>query len=230
MTRIYIYQRKWDKFLSRIWPFYFVPFINFVLAAGSLAMGDVKEESDFDIIVGAKQGRIFTARFFCYSIFGVLGWRRKKTDASGKENDKFCFSHFVTAKSFRLSPPYNEYWKKLYSSLAPVYGNKDSIREFFEANEQWVGERKGIENMIVGIKEYKSIFRIFLENVLSGCLGNLVERKLKNIQLKRIKRSLESDLPNQERFYKPRIIFNDDELEFHPHTKRIEEFIERLGK
>ena len=69
-----IYIQKWQKFLGRIWPFKFIPFVDFVLAAGSLATGNLREESDFDVIVGVRQGRIFTARAFCFLAFGMFGW------------------------------------------------------------------------------------------------------------------------------------------------------------
>ena len=42
--------------------FQYVPF-DFVFAAGSMAMGTVRQDSDFDVLVGVRHGRIFTARF-----------------------------------------------------------------------------------------------------------------------------------------------------------------------
>ncbi|MDZ4231209.1 MAG: hypothetical protein U1C52_00240, partial [Patescibacteria group bacterium] len=59
-----LYDRKWSKFLRKVKLFRFVPFVEFVLASGSLATGKVHEGSDFDVMVGVRPGRIFTARFF----------------------------------------------------------------------------------------------------------------------------------------------------------------------
>lgn len=41
-----------------------------------MALGDVHQNSDFDVIVGAKYGRLYTARFFCLFFYKILGWRR----------------------------------------------------------------------------------------------------------------------------------------------------------
>jgi predicted nucleotidyltransferase len=56
--------------------------------AGSLATGNIQENSDFDVIVGVKRGRIFTARFFGVALFGLLGWRRKKSDRENNAKNK----------------------------------------------------------------------------------------------------------------------------------------------
>lgn len=272
-----LYQKKWQKFLRRGRLFNFIPFVDFVLAAGSLATGDVREDSDFDVIVGVRQGRIFTARAFCIAVFGLLGWRRKKISGHPmslgrpaglaqnyrnirisdvpkieKNKDKFCFSHFVAPKAYRFSPPYNEYWKMLYQKLVPVYGRREAIQKFFDANADWI---EGSTSQILKpirkeeveprkVKENPSILRgrtspsLFyksegrinlniwevrpLEFLLSGRFGDWLEKKLKAIQVRRIERSLKIT-----ELYKPRVIYNDNELEFHPDTKRIEEYCKK---
>jgi len=225
-------KQKWQKFSKRIWPFQFIPFIDFVFAAGSLATGNMHENSDFDVIVAVQQGRIFTARFFCVLVFGLLGWRRKrhdKSDLSNKSNgsysNKICFNHFVTPTAYRLSPPYNEYWKKLYQSLVPVYGDKEKIHQFFNTNEGWAGRPIGPIRLIGPIRPIGLIGRIG-QVILSGWFGDTFERILKKIQIRRIEQSLSSQTG-----YKPRIVYNDNELEFHPDTKRIEEkLLEKIEK
>ncbi len=224
-----LYQQKWRKFLRRVWLFKFTPFVDFVVAAGSLATGNVKENSDFDVIVGVRQGRIFTARAFCILGFGFFGWRRKKHVGSHElivnshklaVADKFCFNHFVTPAACRLSEPHNEYWKKLYSSLIPVYGQPATIQKFFDANADWAGSRK------IDIQDSRYLYKkrglvaLIREKILIGVLGNWLEQKLKTIQINRIEKSLKTDLG-----YKPRIIYSDNELEFHPDTKRAEDSI-----
>src|SRR3989344_1192370 len=45
-------EKKWRKFLSRVWLFKFIPFVDFVLASGSLATGNPRteraEQSSYD--------------------------------------------------------------------------------------------------------------------------------------------------------------------------------------
>lgn len=217
-----LYEQKWQKFLSRTWLFRFIPFIDFVFVAGSLATGNVREESDFDVIVGARQGRIFTVRFLCFLFFRPLGWWAKHP---GKAKDKICFNHFVTPNAYRLSPPHNEYWKKLYLSLIPILGNKIVIQRFYRANEDWIGHTRLYEDDNRHVYAKPGKIKKVLERLLSGKFGDRLEKIFRKIQLEKMKTS-----SNQGSIHKPRIIMSDDELEFHPHTKRIEDFFENLKR
>ena len=214
-----MFKTKWNKFLGRTWPFRFIPFVDLVFAAGSLATGNINENSDFDVIVGVRQGRIFTARFFCILVFGLIGWRRGKNDKAELASDKICLSHFVTPQAFRLSPPYNNYWKTLYSSLVPIYGNHELIQEFLDANQDWIGKRVIYQNNERHLYKKKGLIKNFKEFLLSGRIGDLIEKKLRKIQMERIGRGLKAEIG-----YKPRLIFTDNELEFHPDTLRTEKY------
>lgn len=213
-----LFDKKWLRFLKTARFFRHLPFIDFVLGAGSMALGNVHQDSDFDVIVGVKSGRIFTARFFCILMFGFLGKRRQKLSHKEAASDKICFNHFITPKSYRLAPPHNIYWQELYKNLVPIYGSKDKIREFFRAND-WMEERIYNDDLRHEFYEPSAVGK-FLEKILSGRLGDFKERILKQIQIKRIKRSLKDGLG-----FEPRLIYSDDELEFHPDTLRINRLI-----
>lgn len=204
--------------MRRTWPFRFIPFVELALAAGSMAMGNVKEQSDFDVIVGARQGRIFTARFFTVLIFGLLGWRRKKLNHKEEAADKICLNHFVTAKAYRLSGPHDAYWKKLYQNLVPLFGAREAINRFFSANGDWMGAPRIFIDDLRRDRSVAAWPRVAVEKILSGWLGNCLESFLRRAQISRIERGLRNDPPG----HNPRIIYGDDELEFHPDTKRIE--------
>lgn len=214
-----LFKIKWSKFLGRVWPFKFIPFIDLVFAAGSLATGNINENSDFDVIVGVRRGRIFTARFLCILFFELIGWRRGKNDKAESASDKICLSHFVTPDSFRLSPPHNNYWKILYSSLVPVYGSPELIQKFWDANQDWIGKRIIYQNNERHLYKKKGLIKKFKEFLLSGKIGDLIEKKLRKIQIERIGKSLKTEIG-----YKPRLIFTDNELEFHPDTLRTEKY------
>lgn len=215
-----LYDKKWMKFLKRTWLFRYIPFVEFVLAAGSLATGNIHEGSDFDVIVGARHGRIFTARFFSVLAFGFFGWRRAKIDHSEAASDKVCLSHFVTEKSYRLSPPYNEYWKDLYKNLIPVYGSPEKVNNFVVANADWNESMALRTPYIDDLRHWyrqSAWKKIVVEKMLSGRFGDWLEARLRTFQIKRIESGLK-----REAGYKPRIIYSDEELEFHPDTKRTE--------
>lgn len=226
-----LHDKKWLKFLRRTWLFRHIPFVEFVLAAGSLATGNVHEGSDFDVIVGAKYGRIFTARFLAALLFGVFGWRRKKWHGVGTDSaaNKVCFNHFVTEKSYRLSPPHSEYWRNLYQNLVPIYGPPEKINEFFAANADWASQSKDLRCPYIDDLRHRhkssSWLKTIFEQMLKNRLGDWLESRLRLFQVARIEKSLKKD-PG----YKPRIIYGDAELEFHPHTKRIEEYLEKFSE
>lgn len=210
-------EQKWRKLLKRIWLFRFIPFVDFVFVSGSLATGNVSENSDFDVIVGARQGRIFTVRGLLWFLFGVLRWRRGGLTHKSEAKDKICLNHFVTSKSYKLKPPYNAYWQGLYRSLVPVFGEAEKINEFFRAND-WLKPKR---EYIVRDPRHSSKGKLgiikFFESGLFDWFWKFFENLQRSIQLKLIKSSVKTSLG-----YKPRIVYNDNELEFHPDTKRIE--------
>lgn len=215
-----LYDKKWIKLLKKTWLFRFIPFVEFALAAGSMATGNVKPESDFDVIIGVKSGRIFTARFFCVIAFGIFGWRRARLSHKEAAADKICLNHFVTEKSYRLSPPHNAYWQNLYQNLVPVYGSPEAIQKFFSANADWISNDLRYRYVDDLRHRHRSplLVKIIREWFLGGGMGDWLEGVLRDLQIRRIERGLKNDPPG----YKPRIKYNDDELEFHPDTRRIE--------
>lgn len=216
-----LYDKKWIKFLKRTWIFRHIPFVDFALAAGSMALGNVKPESDFDVIVGARSGRIFTARFFCALAFGIFGWRRAKLSHKESAADKICLNHFVTEKSYQLSGSRNAYWQGLYQNLVPLFGEPEKISKFFTANNAWLSKPRFYADDLRHFYKTASWTKKVREWFLGGAFGDWVEKVLRRIQIARIERSLKTDPPG----YKPRIKYNDEELEFHPDTRRIQDFL-----
>ncbi|MDP3901866.1 MAG: hypothetical protein Q8Q37_02745 [bacterium] len=220
-----LYDIKWRKLSKRTWIFRHLPFVDFVLAAGSLATGNVHESSDFDVLISVKQGRIFTARAVAVVVLGLLGWRRRKLSHKESAADKICLNHFVTNQSWRLSPPHNYYWQKLYKNLVPIFGDANMIDDFWAANHDWLGESVILEDDLRYDGRSGAIDKRFLETILAGWLGNKIEKYFKTIQTRKIERSLKTDRPG----YEPRIKYGDAELEFHPDTRRIAEYQRQEG-
>lgn len=222
MDKNILYDQKWFKLLRRSFLFQYFPFVDFVLVAGSMALGDINEQSDFDVIVATKSGRLWMARFFCLAVYKLVGWRRKKI----KTDDLFCFNHFVTEKSYQLQPPYNIYWEELYKNLVPVFGDIDKIQIFFEENNWAKFEiqnskfetKTKIQNNLRFKYQTQSKVKIVLEKLLAGKFGNLLENIFKKYQIKKMEKFLKS-FPSG---YKPRIIYNDLEVELHLDTRRLE--------
>ena len=58
-----LFDKKFRIFKKRSRLFKYIPFVDFVLLAGSMATGRVHEKSDFDVIIGVRRGRVFTSWF-----------------------------------------------------------------------------------------------------------------------------------------------------------------------
>lgn len=211
-----LYDTKWKKFLKRARLFRHIPFVEFAFGAGSMAAGGVHKDSDFDVILGVREGRIWSARFFAVCAFGMLGWRRKKLMHHEAAADKICLNHFVTVRSFTLSPPHNASWRTLYARLVPLYGTAEIVQAFFDANASWMGERRVYEDDLRHEYRMPSRLKRMLERMLANRMGNAVERVLRGVQVMLIRRNLHSP----ELGSAPRIVYTDDELEFHPDTRR----------
>lgn len=210
-------KEKWNKLLSRVERFKHIPFVDFVIVAGSMAMDDIHKDSDFDLIIGTQSNRIFTVRMLSSFAFQIDGTRRKNSHTKKESRDKICLNHFVTTESYKLDSPYNKYWKDLYRKLVPVYGSKSKIKQFFESNS-WTGDVDPDFNKWIGNEV--SLFRKFLEFTFHGISGNIQEKIFKTYQIKRIERNLDKNLG-----YKPKVKYNDKEIRFHMDTKRIEKYL-----
>src|SRR3989344_2853292 len=61
-----IAQAKWKKFLNVSRWLQSVPYVRGIFASGSMAMNNTSEDSDFDVLIIAKPGRIYTARLLLF--------------------------------------------------------------------------------------------------------------------------------------------------------------------
>ncbi|MDZ4231612.1 MAG: hypothetical protein U1C52_02375, partial [Patescibacteria group bacterium] len=189
--------------------FRFVPFVEFVLASGSLATGKVHEGSDFDVMVGVRPGRIFTARFFAFITFDLIWSRRRAVDHSKVAPDKMCLNHFVTPVAYKLKPPHDGTWEELYRSLVPIMGDEDKIIDFFKAND-WLKPPRVYTRSDRYLGPGSSLTKSTLEFLLGGFIGDLLER-LKWLQIRKIEKGLGRSMGK-----KGRVVYTDDELQFHP--------------
>ncbi len=204
-------EKKWDVFIRRAQLFSHIPFVEFVLAAGSMALGTAKDNSDFDVIVGVRSGRIFTVRFLCVLVFGLRGWRRSAASDSAHIANKICLNHFVTSQSYQLEPPYSESWRMLYKNLVPLWGDTRVVAKFSHANTTWTGEAA---YNYTRHSNHSSRMQRIGERILGGRIGEGVEWMVRYIQIRRIKKSISGG-----RARNPRIVCSDNELRFHPDTR-----------
>lgn len=185
--------QKW-RMLSRYIPlFRTLPFVQGVFVSGSLALGTVKDQSDFDFLVISKPSRLYTLRLFSVLLFDVLGIRRKPGHGVGQTKDRLCLNHYLSSSSLVMKDRLVE-GMFLYTHLVPVYlVNEDLVARFFGANE-WVKDyffRVVFEERVRLSARFRvetsfSLIRNFLEFILGGKVGDALERFIYLRQKKRI--------------------------------------------
>jgi len=228
--------KKWQKALKAARWLCLVPYIRMVFASGSLALSNTDKDSDLDVLLVAKHGRIWTTRFLTIVLLSLLGVRRTRYEKIAP--DKICLNHFITDKSFHI-PRKSIYTAQLYARLIPIFGEEKLIAQFCEANK-WVGEyvegwpecvsmnNRSMNNSIeLFHRRANSKFSGFIkktgEKILDTKFGGWLENILKKYQLRRIN--------NFHLTHKPggRIKADDESLEFHPDSPELR-IIEKYNK
>ena len=208
-----IADQKWKKFLRIAKWFQVVPYLRGMLASGSMALGNTDEESDFDVLLVARSGRLYTFRIFLCLVASIFHARRTRSDLVAP--DKFCFNHYITDGNLSIKHE-SLYNAQTYVNLKPILAKDNLVEKFYKANN-WLGKYilnfdfKVQPQKICEVESFKFIAK-FLEFILNSKAGDWLEKVFKAYQQKRIK--------NNPVTYEPRgrVIFNNSELEFHPRS------------
>jgi len=219
-----ISDQKWKK-VKRFGKFLqMIPYIRLAAVSGSLAMNHCRKESDFDLLIIAKAGRIWTCRTFTTVFFQIIGQRRHHKYTK----DRFCLNHYITDQSL-------DYIKKnltnaqIYKRLVPIIDTENLMRKTQQSNQWiknyllfypvfWQGYLKKIKKSRF-LNQIRQIEEFFLDNRF----GDWLENFFKQIQIKRIKKNPMTYMSGG------RVIYDDRQLEFHPELPE-KKFIEKYNQ
>ncbi len=146
-----------------------LPFIRMVALTGSLAVMNVSDAADFDYMLVAAKGRVWTARAFALlfnRFVRPFGWT-------------IC-PNLILAESSLAWHTYDLYSAREFCQMIPITGF-DVYRKLIEANE-WIQEflpnAYPESNRLLFEKSQKqaSAFQKFFEFPLRGKLGDFFER------------------------------------------------------
>ncbi len=208
--------QKWKRAKKIFRIMQIIPFLQSIFVSGSLALGNSREDSDIDIMIVAKKGRIWTVRVLVTILTAILGVRRHKKVTE----NRICLNHYITDQSLQI-PFQSIYNAQSYIHLKNVFDfEKDKkLFEKFQNENGWIRNYAvNYEPSDLGIsrsvKRNGAVQLIpkFFEFFLSGKFGDSLERKLSRMQSNKIKNNP---------FFKEkggRVIINDDQLEFHPES------------
>jgi len=222
-------QIKWRRLRHIAWFLQAIPFLEMVAASGSLARELVKEDSDLDVLLVTRSGRIWTVRFIVTIVLDALGLRRRPT---GPTKNLVCLNHYLAQDALKL--PYQSMYTALeYARIVPLFGEKQCWK-FRTENKEWI-EKYLVWTLSDSTKHIKTVKQFFVLNVikrvgefvLSGFVGDFVEKWLGNEQKKRITRGIEASETGG------RVIASAMHLEFHPHSKEaplLKAFNEKMAQ
>jgi hypothetical protein len=215
LEREKISAQKWRRCLNRAYWLQLVPWFQGMFISGSLALGRVSPESDFDILVLVKPGRLYSARLALSLVASMLGARRTRFETVA--SDKFCFNHYLTTDALQIKHE-SLYNAQTYAHLVPMLISPDLGGKFFSAN-LWINKylynftphQQTIRRTVRPSSFLKGIAKIS-EFVFQGSIGDMTERLARSFQQKRIWANPITHAPGG------RVVYTDTELEFHPHS------------
>lgn len=220
--RTLIVERKMKIAQRAIKKMRWIPFIRAVFVCNTLGIQIAREESDVDIFIVTEKGRIWFVRFCALVLFALLGMRA----GYGRTRDKICLSFFATRDALdmsvlQLGEPdiYLVYW---LSSLVPVYDPCHLYDEVQKAN-QWAREYIALAASYELLRRWRvddtffsTCMRRLCELIFGGSFGDVVQKLLKRIQLKRIDNNFGDLIAASD----SRVVVNDHILKFHDNDRR----------
>lgn len=203
-----------------------VPFLKAVFVSSSVAAQTAHEHSDIDFFIITAPGRIWLVRFFVNLTLRICGIRIYGT----QKKDRICVCFFVDSDHLNLSPwrissddIHFMYW---LHQMMPIYDPESVYKKFIEAN-QWTQEflpHISAQFFLEGTK--RLCVKNFFQKLLSGLVGDFLEKLTKKIQWFKLKKSLKekAGLDTKE------VVTAEGVLKFHEHDTREkyrEEWLQR---
>lgn len=224
-----ISDQKWKKVRRIVKWFQAIPYIKMAAISGSLAQNNAKPESDFDLLVVAKKGRIWTARALVTLAAAMLGVRRH----GPKTKDRICLNHYITDESLEIKfrSLYNaQTYAHLVCIEADSRGFSTRMYADFQRANLWIKNylyfyplAKNQNQRFIESSQFLKFFGKFGESLLDGGAGNQLEKFFRKIQLDHIEK-------HPLRHKKGgRIVADDLQLEFHPDSPE-KEILEKYNK
>lgn len=117
-----------------------LPFLRGVFVRGAVALGLAERNSDWDVLIVAKKGRIWLVRFL---LIGFLGIFRKRRSGRGKNcptQDRFCLNHFLTEEGLILEKQ-NQFIAHEEGFSFPLLGG-NGHKKFLNLNLFWLKKKR----------------------------------------------------------------------------------------
>lgn len=215
-----IAERKYYKAIRLIKFYRLIPFVRMVAVCNTLAYSNAREDSDIDLFIITKKGKIWLARFFTILMVKILG----KRPSDQKNRDTFCLSFYVDEDHLNIEnininskDIYTPYW---VAQLMPIYDPDGLYDKFIEENSWY---RRHLPNahpnqfskQVKETKACKTMEKIFNFLFSPPWLNNFLDPLYRRFQYVIIDHNLKS-LVNVD----TRVIINEQMLKFHENDRR----------
>lgn len=173
---------RWKKVHRVVNLLKFLPYIKNISVINSLSYNNSNEDSDIDILIVAKKGRLWTARAFAILLLEIIGQNKNKWYRAGKFCLGFAFDETrLNLAGLKFSDDID--FTYLFANLTPVY-DRGIYNKMIDENPWVIEELPNWQPKKCKIQNTK--FRI-IEKMLSGRFGDRLEKWLAKIQIKKIK-------------------------------------------
>jgi len=216
----FISEKLWNR--TKLYGNYMrsVPFVEMIAVCNNLAYNNASDQSDIDLFIVVKPGRMWIARLFLTALLHFHGVRRHGIHTIGR----FCLSFFITSDNLNLErmqikpeDPYLAYWM---IQLKPIYG-EEIYGRFKSENQPWMknyGLNFAKDSSAAFDPGKPAVIKSALEWILKAKIGDSLENLLKRTLKRKTLRSMKELSP------KSSVIVSDRMLKFHNHDRRQEYF------
>lgn len=204
---------KWWRTRTAVGVLGHLPYIEMVAVGNTLAGKTAGPDSDIDVLIVLRHGRLYLGRTIITLALHLFGLRRH----GQKIANRVCLSFFVSGDQLDLSgvafEPYDIYLAYWIAELTPVLEVEQTMERFRAAN-LWVEELVPRYHDRSFKPPAPSRIARRAEHLFNNPLGDLVERRLAKWQLARINRKSRKPGPDVS------IIATHTMLKFHEKERR----------
>lgn len=128
-------ENKFRKRRCYLWLLSCLPGVEAIWIVNSMAYHNVRPESDIDLLIVARPGKIWSTRFFTTAVAKLLRLRPTPT----QRKDALCLSFYLTSATLNLSvlasPEHERYESYWLAQIMPVYDPKNLLARCWDENE-----------------------------------------------------------------------------------------------
>lgn len=199
-----------------------VPFVKMIAVGNTLAIDNVRPESDIDLLIVVAPRHIWIARMIVTGIVSLLGYRRHGNKIAGR----ICLSFYVTTEGMdmsKLKSAESDAYLAFWTAQAVPLIDDGTYEKFRQANgwvdkllpHAWSWEWKTkILSPNGGLQSIKNFYQLFF----STPIGHWFEAWARDRQIKKMDKNIES----KAKLGTTEVIISEDVLKFHEQDRRAE--------